>query len=71
MLKLKKIGKSEYATEDGKIIVEKDYIEVSPYYAWFAYDVKSGQSVVDCEFTLREIKERLEGYLNKNKGGYI
>lgn len=57
MLQLKKINTGEYVTSDGKITVEKD----GGY--WYACDTKTGQSVVDSERTLREIKESLEGYL--------
>ena len=57
MLQLKKISTGEYVTSDGKITVEKD----GNY--WYASDTKTGQSVVDSERTLREIKASLEGYL--------
>lgn len=57
MLQLKKFRSGEYVTSDGKISVEKD----DGY--WYASDIKTGQSVVDSERTLREIKETLEGYL--------
>lgn len=57
MLNLKKIKAGEYITTDGKITVEKD----DGY--WYAFDTKTGQSVVDSERTLREIKDSLEGYL--------
>lgn len=56
MLNLKKIS-GGYTTNDGKITVEKDGG------FWYAFDTKTGQSVVDCERTLREVKESLEGYL--------
>lgn len=58
MLQLKKIRSGEYVTSDGKITVVKD----DGY--WYAEDTKTGQSVVDCERTLREIKDTLEGYLS-------
>lgn len=57
MLQLKKISTGEYVTSDGKITVEKD----GGY--WYASDTKTGQSVVDAERTLREIKASLEGYI--------
>lgn len=67
MLKLKRIGKSKYTTLDGRIVIEKDCIDCPPYYMWYAYDAITGKSVVDCEPTLQEIKERVEGYLMRTK----
>lgn len=58
MMKLTKIKSGKY-TVNG-IIVEKD----GNY--WYAYDEKTGQSVVDSERTLSEIKSTLEGYLRKH-----
>lgn len=57
MITIKKISAGEYVTSDGKITIEKD----GGY--WYASDTKTGQSVVDSERTLREIKASLEGYL--------
>ncbi len=59
MLQLKKIKAGVYVTPDGKIKVSKEF----GY--WYADDVKTGQSVVDSERTLWEIKYTLEGYLKK------
>lgn len=55
MMKLEKIKGGKY-TING-IIIEKD----SGF--WYAYDEKTGQSVVDSERTLSEIKTTLNGYL--------
>lgn len=52
-MKIEKIRTGEYVTSDGKITIEKD----GGY--WYAYDTKTGQSVVDSERTLREIKASL------------
>ena len=59
MLKLIKIGAGEYITEDGTITVGKD----DGY--WYAADVKTSQSVVDSQRTLKAIKELLEWYLSR------
>lgn len=59
MLKLIKIGAGEYITEDGTITVGKD----DGY--WYAADVKTSQSVVDSQRTLKAIKESLEWYLSR------
>ena len=58
---LKKVKAGYYVTLDGKIAVEKDGG------FWYAYDVKTGQSVVDFERTLSEIKLTLAGYIDRNK----
>ena len=57
MMKLTKIKSGKY-TING-IIVEKDGLY------WYAYDEKTGQSVVDSERTLCEIKSSLESYFRK------
>ena len=49
---LKKIKAGMYETVDGKITIYKD----SETGKWYADDTKTGDSVVDCEDTLREIK---------------
>ena len=59
---LKKVKAGYYVTTDGKIAVEKDGG------FWYAYDIKTGQSVVDCERTLSEIKLSLSGYFEREKG---
>lgn len=59
MLKLVKVGAGEYLTEDGTITVGKD----DGY--WYAADVKTSQSVVDSQRTLKAIKESLEWYLSR------
>lgn len=60
MLQLKKIKAGKYVTTDGKFEISKDF----GY--WFAVDTKTGQSVVDSERTLWEIKSSLQGYLKKH-----
>lgn len=57
MMKLEKIKGGKYTTNG--IIIEKDGG------FWYAYDEKSGQSVVDCERTLNEIKTTLNGYFKR------
>lgn len=57
MMKLEKIKGGKY-TVNG-IIIEKDNG------FWYAYDEKTGQSVVDSERTLSEIKCTLEGYFKR------
>lgn len=54
MLKLTKIKGGKY-TINGVIIEKYNNL-------WYAYDEKTGQSVVDCERTLAEIKNSLNGY---------
>jgi hypothetical protein len=57
-MKLKKIQSGYYKTLDGRFTIEKcDGF-------WYATDDKTGQSVVDCENTFRQIKESLEYYIN-------
>lgn len=60
MLKVKKIRTGEYRTIDGRYIIE------SCGGFWYAYDAVTGQSVVDSERTMWEIKESLSGYIEKN-----
>jgi len=57
-MKLTKIKAGMYTTQG--IIIEKDGG------FWYAYDKKTGQSVVDCENTLSDIKESLAGYFRKH-----
>lgn len=60
MLKVKKIRTGEYSTIDGKYTIE------NWEGFWYACDAVTGQSVVDSERTMREIKEALSGYIEKN-----
>ena len=60
MLKLKKIRSGEYSTIDGRYTIE------SCDGFWYACDAVTGQSVVDSERTMREIKESLSGYIENH-----
>ena len=59
MIKLKRIKAGEYNTLDGKFLIRKNYM----LNLWFAGDIKTLESVVDCEKSLRKIRESLERYL--------
>lgn len=61
MLKLRRMA-GRYYTLDNKYCISKegDF--------WYAFDVKTGQSVVDCENRLWAIKESLETALKERKG---
>ena len=56
-MKLKRLNPGEYITIDWKFMIHTfDGF-------WFAVDTKTGQSVVDCENTFRQIKESLEAHI--------
>lgn len=59
MLKLKKIEAGIYVTSDGKYTVEK----YDGY--WYAADSETGQSVIDCEDSMKDIRDSLESYLSR------
>ena len=59
MLKLKRIKAGEYTTLDGKFLIRKIFM----LNLWFAVDIKTLESVVNCEKSLKKIRESLEIYL--------
>lgn len=59
MLKLKRIKAGEYTTLDGKFLIRKNFM----LNLWFAADIKTLESVVNCEKSLKKIRESLETYL--------
>ena len=58
-MKLKKIRAGLYTTADGNYTIEKDGR------FWYAYNSKTGSSVVDSEDSFRLIRESLEAKLSK------
>ena len=53
-MRVKKITKGCYITEDKKFMIEKDM----GY--WYGIDAKTYKSVVDSERTMQEIREKIE-----------
>ena len=60
MLKLKRINGVYYALDNKYAIMKEMGF-------WVAFELWTGQSVVDCENTLRAIRESLEGYIRSTE----